>query len=90
MSSHIQRSLTLHADEVYGDKAYTDYTVEDALEMLDNVNLNPIRKKNSTRYDEPFVRQYKKMIRRRIETAFSLISSFFVFVNGKVVLTQSV
>ncbi len=63
--------------EVYGDKAYTDYTVEDALKTFDSINLDPIRKKNSTRYDEPLVRQYKKMIRRRIETAFSLISSLF-------------
>lgn len=63
--------------EVYGDKAYTDYTVEDALKTFDNVNFDPIRKKNSTRYDEPLVRQYKKMIRKRIETTFSLISSFF-------------
>ena len=63
--------------EVYADGAYTDYTIEDALQELDSVNLDPLRKKNSKRYDEPLVRSYKKMIRKRIETAFSLISSLF-------------
>ena len=63
--------------EIYGDTAYTDYGVEDAMKELDEISLDPIRKKNSKRYDDPLVHSYKKLIRKRIETIFSQISSFF-------------
>lgn len=61
--------------EIYADTAYTDYDTEDALKELDNVNLDPMRKSNSMRYDEPPMRYYKKLTRKYIETVFSLISS---------------
>lgn len=63
--------------DVYADSAYTDYSVEDALMEMDDIHLDPNRKKNSKRYDEPPMRDYKKHMRRRIETAFSQISAFF-------------
>jgi hypothetical protein len=61
---------------VYGDGAYTDYDTEDAMKETDNVNLDPLRKKNSLRYDEPAIRSYKKLTRKYIETVFSVISSY--------------
>ena len=63
--------------EIYGDTAYTDYGIEDTMKELDDISLDPIRKKNSKRYDDPLVRSYKKLIRKRIETIFSQISSLF-------------
>jgi hypothetical protein len=63
--------------DVYADSAYTDYSVEDALKEMDDIHLDPNRKKNSKRYDEPPMRDYKKFMRRRIETTFSQISAFF-------------
>ena len=61
---------------VYGDGAYTDYDIEDIMKETDNVNLDPFRKKNSLRYDEPAIRSYKKLTRKYIETVFSVISSY--------------
>jgi hypothetical protein len=63
--------------EVYADSAYTDYSVEDALKEMDDIHLDPNRKKNSKRYDEPPMRYYKKLMRVRIETTFSQISASF-------------
>ena len=63
--------------DIYADSAYTDYSVEDALEEMDGIHLDPNRKKNSKRYDEPPMRYYKKLMRVRIETTFSQISASF-------------
>lgn len=63
--------------DVYADSAYTDYDVEDALIEMDAIHLDPNRKKNSKRYDQPPMRYYKKLMRVRIETTFSQISAFF-------------
>ena len=63
--------------EIYADSAYTNYSVEDALQDEDEVTLSPIRKKDSTRYDEPLIRVYKKQMRQRIETTFSQIEGLF-------------
>lgn len=62
---------------VYADSAYTDYSIEDALDDCDGINLDPIRKKNSLRYDEPSIHLYKKLARKLIETVFSQIVSWF-------------
>jgi hypothetical protein len=61
---------------VYGDGAYTDYDTEDAMEELDCVNLDPLRKKNSLRCDEPSIHYYKKLTRKYIESVFSAISYY--------------
>ncbi len=61
---------------VYGDSAYTDYDTEDTMKETDNVSLDPLRKKNSLRYDELGIHSYKKLTRKYIETVFSVISSY--------------
>ncbi|HSN65368.1 MAG TPA: hypothetical protein VLS94_01955, partial [Fusibacter sp.] len=61
---------------VYGDKAYNAYNIEDDLEQSD-VHLNPIRKKNSKRKYEAFIGDGIKSIRKRIESALSVITQRF-------------
>jgi len=64
--------------ELYGDKAYNDYEIEDALWMVDQIKLSPMRRKNSTRWQSnPWIRLYEKMTRKRIETTFSEIAGWF-------------
>ncbi len=62
---------------VYADSAYTDYNVEIALREMDKIYFEPNRKSNSKRYDEPPIRDYKKLMRFSIENTFSQISAFF-------------
>ena len=82
-SAHDSRGLGIlnfalpSGSDIYADSAYTDYSVEDALKEMDDIHLDPNRKKNSKRYDEPPMRYYKKLMRVRIETTFSQISAFF-------------
>lgn len=61
---------------VYGDKAYNVYNVEDDLEQSD-IHLNPVRKKNSKRKYESFAGDGVKFVRKRIESAFSVITQRF-------------
>ena len=61
---------------VYGDKAYNAYNIEDELEQSD-IHLNPIRKKNSKRKYETFTEDGIKLIRKRVESAFSAIKQRF-------------
>jgi hypothetical protein len=63
--------------EIYADSAYTDYSIEDYLQEIDNITLSPHRKKNSLRWDEIPIRWYKGYTRKRIETVFSGITNFF-------------
>lgn len=63
--------------KIYADSAYSDYNVESALKEMDNIHLDPNRKKNSKRYDEPPISYYKKLMRIRVETTFSQISALF-------------
>ena len=58
---------------IYGDKAYNVYNVEDELERSD-IHLNPVRKRNSRRKYESFIGDGIKFIRKRIESAFSVIA----------------
>lgn len=58
---------------VYADKAYNDYFVEDLLLETDNIELFPIRKKNSKRPLPPFIQYLQSYVRKNIETAGSLI-----------------
>src|SRR5262249_49086656 len=49
---------------IYGDSAYTNYTVEDDLAYLDQITLSPLRKRNSQRADpDPGWRLYKTYMR---------------------------
>lgn len=58
--------------EVYADKAYNDYTIEDVL-MEAGINLLPIRKKNSKRKPPPWLAYLQGRYRKIVETAGSLI-----------------
>jgi hypothetical protein len=61
---------------VYGDKAYNSYNIEDELKQSD-IHLNPVRKNNSKRKYESFIGDGVKFIRKRIESAFSVIAQRF-------------
>lgn len=61
---------------VYGDKAYNAYDIEDELERS-GVHLNPVRKKNSKRKYGSFIEDGIKLIRKRVESAFSVIMQRF-------------
>jgi len=58
--------------KVTGDKAYTDYVIEDAMNEA-GVSLCPLRKKNSTRSMPPWVHYLMSSYRKMIETTGSLI-----------------
>ena len=58
---------------VYGDKAYNEYFIEDVLDKACDIDLSPIRKKNTTRPDSAPVRYLRAIHRKRIETTFSQI-----------------
>ena len=57
---------------IIGDKAYTDYIVEDMLNEA-GLHLLPLRKKNSTRPVPPWVRYLQSGYRKIIETTGSLV-----------------
>jgi hypothetical protein len=57
---------------VIGDKAYTDYSVEDMMSEA-GVHLLPFRKKNSKRPVPPWVRYLQACYRKAIETTGSLV-----------------
>jgi hypothetical protein len=63
--------------EVFMDAAYTDYSAEDAAREADQVTFATCRKKNSQRRGEPAQEYYKTLMRKRIETVFSQITSWF-------------
>lgn len=63
---------------IYADSAYTNYTVEDDLAYQDQIQLAPLRKRNSNRADpDPGMRLYKSYIRKYIETLFSGLTNLF-------------
>ena len=62
----------LEGSKVTGDKAYTDYVVEDTMNEA-QVYLTPLRKKNSTRPVPPWVHYLISSYRKMIETTGSLI-----------------
>ncbi len=63
--------------QLFMDSGYTDYGAEDAAAELDGVEFAPSRKKNSKRSDDCWRRYYKQLMRKRIETVFSQITSMF-------------
>ena len=58
--------------KVTGDKAFTDYVMEDTMNEA-GVHLTPLRKKNSTRPVPPWVHYLMSSYRKMIETTGSLI-----------------
>ena len=64
--------------KIYGDSAYTDYTVEDDIRNGDLIELMIQRKSNSKRPDEPWIRFLKLQMRKGIETTFSMLKGLFL------------
>lgn len=62
---------------VYGDKAYTDYTLEDDLADIEKIRLIPDRKVNLKRQHPGCIRYLQSILRKRIETTFSQLVSLF-------------
>ncbi len=60
--------------QVYGDKAFTDYEIEDDIMATAEIALQTLRKKNSRRLDPPWTQFYKQCTRHFIETVFSQIA----------------
>lgn len=60
--------------QIYGDKAYTDYSFEDLLREICNVSLIPERKVNAKRQHSGCMRYLQSKLRKRIETTFSEIT----------------
>ena len=63
--------------QLFIDSGYTDYGAEDAARETDGVEFAPSRKKNSKRGDDCWRSYYKQLMRKRIETVFSQITSLF-------------
>jgi Transposase DDE domain len=63
---------------IYGDSAFTDYTIEDDMKEADLIQLLIQRKSNSKRKDEPWIRFIKEYMRKGIETTFSEIKALFL------------
>jgi hypothetical protein len=60
---------------IFADKAY-NYSLEDSL-MERGIHLMPLRKKNSKRKHSGFVANGIRFVRKRIESAFSVIKQRF-------------
>ena len=58
--------------QITGDKAYTDYEIEDIMKAA-HVFLRPLRKKNSKRPVPPWIHYLMSSYRKMIETTGSLI-----------------
>jgi hypothetical protein len=63
--------------EIYGDKAYNNYLLEDLLASCDELSLQVYRKNNSRRPDPAYIAYVKQTTRHYIETVFSLITRKF-------------
>lgn len=70
------KSMNLHLPEgskVYADSAYTDYTYEDEMLEIENIQLMVDRKSNSKRKDFPWIKYIKTQMRKKVEVTFSEI-----------------
>jgi hypothetical protein len=61
---------------LFADSAYTDYSFEDELYEIENINLLVDRRSNSKRKDPAYIEYFKKQMRKKIEVAFSEIERF--------------
>jgi hypothetical protein len=59
--------------QVYADKAYNDYAMEDVLREAAHIQLYPIRKKHSKRTLPPYIAYVQHYYRKMIETVGSLL-----------------
>ncbi len=64
--------------KIYGDAAYTDYTIEDDIKEADGIELMIQRRSNAKRKDDPWIRFMKEQMRKGIETTFSEIKALFL------------
>jgi IS5 family transposase len=62
---------------IYGDKAYTQYSFEDDLKEFEKIGLIADRKTNATRQHSGCIQYLQSVLRKRIETTFSQITSMF-------------
>jgi IS5 family transposase len=62
---------------IYGDKAYTNYSFEDYLQETEQIRLIPDRKANLTRQHSGCIRYLQSVLRKRVETTFSLLTRLF-------------
>ena len=58
---------------VYGDKAFTNYEIEDLLKEGSGIRLMPVRKKNSKPSMPGYVAYVQGVVRKAVETAGSMI-----------------
>lgn len=65
------------ASHLIADSAYTNYEWEDYLLEEENINFPVQRKSNTRRAVEPRLEDYKKLFRKRIETAFGELMKLF-------------
>ena len=65
----------LEGSIIYADSAYTNYTIEDMLKEAENIDLMVARKSNSIRKREPYLEYIIEIMRKRVETTFSEIST---------------
>lgn len=63
---------------IYGDAAYTDYTIEDDMKGAEGIELMIARRSNAKRKDEPWIQFLKEQMRKGIETSFSMIKALFL------------
>ncbi len=61
--------------KLFLDAGYTDYEAEDAIHEAEGFDFAIARKKNSKRGDDYWLSSYKKLMRKRIETTFSQVTS---------------
>lgn len=62
---------------IYGDKAYTQYSLEDSLQEFEQIKLIADRKTNATRQHSGCVQYLQSILRKRIETTFSQLTNMF-------------
>lgn len=62
---------------IYGDKAYTNYAFEDYLAEFEQIRLIPDRKANLLRQHSGCIRYLQSILRKRIETTFSMLVRLF-------------
>ncbi len=70
---------TMHIDlregsKIYGDKAYTDYQLEEELSDIAGIHFLPERKVNSKRQHSGSLNSIRGKLRKKIETSFSSLT----------------
>jgi hypothetical protein len=66
--------LPLNAS-IFGDKAYTQYSLEDDLQEFEKIRLIADRKTNAKRQHSNCIQYLQGILRKRIETTFSQLTS---------------